>query len=320
MKIAIAGGNGFLGARVVKEFVDKGDSVNILTRTKGLRSNSDKISYYVGDLTNIDSLKPFLEGCDFVCNCAGEFTAIENMEMVNFTGLKNLFNTAREYNITKFMQVSSVGVYGFRRTGFVAENAALKGENAYENSKIQADKWLLNRVDNKGIVILRPSIIFGEDMKNTSLKSLVEVIRKTRFFFIGRKGAIANYIYVGNVAKAIVNICHLSMASKCKIYNISDSVSLERFVEIICEITGSQYPRFRMPKIIVIFIAYILDLISRLSGKTFPLTISRINALTSNALYKSDLLREDIELESMKTLEDSLYLTIKSWGLSKPEN
>ena len=74
MKIAIAGGTGFVGQRLVELLLEAGHTVKVLTRdpakaTLTPAENSELVAY---DPFSVDSWKTALTGCDGVVNLAGE--------------------------------------------------------------------------------------------------------------------------------------------------------------------------------------------------------------------------------------------------------
>ena len=71
MKIAITGGSGFIGRRLVNECVTKGFEVRALSRDRKLNINGAKIFY--GDLSDPDcDFSEFVKDIDILYHCAGE--------------------------------------------------------------------------------------------------------------------------------------------------------------------------------------------------------------------------------------------------------
>ena len=314
MRVAVTGGTGFVGGRIVKTLLNNGYSVNILTRQADEIYKSESVRYFRGDLKNIDVLSEFLRGCDVVCNCAGEFINESLMKDINYNSTKILYGLAVKSHVKRFIQMSSVGVYGFDNVGVIDESACTVAQNTYEKSKILADEWLLKQKEITEVFILRPSIIFGEEMKNNSLRQLVNVVTENRFFFIGKKTAVANYVYIQDVANITMALCNLENKFKSRIYNLSDSLEMREFIRIICSLTGTKFPDVYIPKIVAVFITLIGGGIAPLLGRRFPLTISRIKALTSQVCYKSKYLKEDFGGISDFSIENGLKLTLSSWG------
>ena len=71
LKIAISGGTGFIGKKLVQQHLKMGDEVHYLTRTDN-QPILDAIAI-IGDLNSTaDQLMPLLSNSDVFYHCAGE--------------------------------------------------------------------------------------------------------------------------------------------------------------------------------------------------------------------------------------------------------
>ena len=74
MRIAITGGTGFIGRRLVAAHFGRGDEVAVLTR-KTLASSKKGLSYIKGDLLDKQlDFSALVEKVDILYNCAGEIS------------------------------------------------------------------------------------------------------------------------------------------------------------------------------------------------------------------------------------------------------
>ena len=183
MKIAITGAKGFLGRHLVNRLLENGNLVSILTRDNTNNLKIKGLEVIIGDISEENSLEKLTENAEIVCNLAAERTNEDKMTSTNYLGTKLLFEQSLKSGVRSFIQLSSVGVYG-AVTGITNEEQKLAPLNEYEISKSLADQWLLENY-RKGInlIILRPSIIFGSDMKNNHLRELVNRIKTNSYFF-----------------------------------------------------------------------------------------------------------------------------------------
>jgi len=288
MKVAVTGGTGFVGRHLVLRCLREGWHVRVLSRSPRRFDEwpfYDQIEWHRGDVTDKESLSGFLDGVDVLYHCAGQLTDTQKMREVHLDGTSNLISMAAG-RIDHWVQLSSVGVYGPVSSGTVTEQTPLNPVGEYEITKAESDKLVL-RAANEGkftLSILRPSIIFGVDMVNRSLLSMIAMIERGFFFFIGRSGASANYIHVDNVVRALF-VCGVSDKARNKIFNLSDWMTIESFVETISKALGCATPRLRVPESIAHCVAYGLGWIPG-----FPLTESRVRALTGRAIYSSGLI------------------------------
>ena len=183
MIIAITGGTGFIGKLLLDKYLKQGHQVRLLSRyNKPERKN---VQYFLGDLSNPNlNFSDFVDGVDILYHCAGEINNQSLMHELHVNGTQRLVHAAKG-KIGRWVQLSSVGAYGIYRNGIITENSIEQPIEIYEQSKAQADRIVIN----SGIpfVILRPSIVFGGNMPNQSLRNLLHIIHKGLFFFMGKK-------------------------------------------------------------------------------------------------------------------------------------
>ena len=130
---------------------------------------------------------------------------------------------------------------------------------------------------------------------------MIRIIERGQFFFIGMPGASANYIHVDNVVNALIHCASLPQAAG-RIFNLSDYATLESFVEMIAQVLGRARPRVRIPE----QIARLISKIGIATTRRFPLTESRINAMTTRATYPIDLIQQTLGYRHKVTMEEGV--------------
>ena len=245
MIVAITGGTGFVGSGLVLRHLAMGDNVRLLSRRSIAKIGTIEISVsHRGDLTNMDfDLSSFVDGADILYHCAGEVISEPKMRLLHVLGTQKLIQTASG-RIGKWIQLSSVGAYGPQHGGVITEVTPPNPVGVYEKTKFASDNLVSKAIQENAFsgTILRPSNVFGISMNNQSIYHLIAMIKKGLFFFIGKPGASANYIYVDNIVEGLV-LCGEKSEGKGEIYNLSDYCSIEKFVSIIAENLGKPWPR-----------------------------------------------------------------------------
>ncbi|MBU0620435.1 MAG: NAD-dependent epimerase/dehydratase family protein [Gammaproteobacteria bacterium] len=297
--VAITGGTGFIGRHLAARHVALGDEVRYLTRTAEAPPLSGAIRQ-VGDLGGPeDELKRFVRGVDVLYHCAAELQDKSRMEETNVTGTRKLLRVAQG-EIGRWVQLSSTGLYGAVRNGEVREDAAIRPGNPYERSKAAADALVLEAAERSGLpcVLLRPSNVYGVDMSNRSLFQLIRMIDRGLFFFIGPRGATANYIHVENVVDALLHCANSTLPANARSYIVSDHCTLEELVRIIAMQLGKTGPQLRLPEAPLRVLAAACGWLPR-----FPLKPSRVDALTGRAIYRSDRIQAELGHRNNVSLE-----------------
>jgi len=242
--VCITGANGFIGRTLVENLIKKGGRIKILTRQKNQKF-STKVETFLGDLTDSNcAFEGFLKDADILVHCAGETKNEKKMSALHIDGTQALIlavknEISRSEKIFHWIQLSSCGAYGqpmkcnienFRE---ILETTETAPNNMYEITKTRSDE-LVVAASNSSLfyTILRPSNVIGPSMKPNSFHLLIRLIGSGFFFHIGKKDAIATYVHVDDVVKAIVLIA-TNPKSRNQIYNISSDC---KWVDLVKEI------------------------------------------------------------------------------------
>ncbi len=307
MIIAVTGGKGFIGSRLIDHLKLEGHQVRTLTRfPENLETD------FEGDLTDKNTdFSAFLDGAEVLIHCAGEIKDPLKMKSVHIDGTKNLIKAAKG-RIQHWVQLSSVGAYGTFRNAGVNEAFEDRPKGMYEVTKAESDKLVTEaaRAGHFTLSILRPTIVYGPLMRNQSLFGLIRAVKKGWFFFIGSRGSIANYVHIDNVVEALM-LSAVNRPETAATYIISDDMPLERFIGLISTALSVPPPRLRIPEFIARAGALLLNLIG-----VNVLTQGRIDALTSRVHYRSDKITHKLRYQKKKSHEDGVQEMVEVWFTS----
>jgi nucleoside-diphosphate-sugar epimerase len=296
--IAITGGTGFIGKHLIARHIALGDEVRYLTRKLPEQPIAGAIAI-IGDLMVVDDLYPLVKNADVLYHCAAELHDATKMQHTNVLGTQNLLTVARG-EVKRWVQLSSTGVYGSKPLQDVTEQTPINPSNDYEITKAAADDWVRLAMTEQALqgVILRPSNVYGVDMPNQSLFQLIRMIKRGLFFFIGKRGAIANYIHVDNVINALVLCGTATLPTNGQTYIVSDFRRLEEFVAIIATALAVPCPQKRLPESLVRLIAGLAAYLPR-----FPLSPSRVDALTYQHHYQTAKIEIELGYQHQISME-----------------
>ena len=183
MRVAVLGGSGFIGPRVMRGLVEHGHDVHcmdIAPDAPALDPLRDRIQITRGDITLMDDVVEALtlSKPDRVLNLAYALGASERdphpQVRLNILGMDNCFEAARMLDIRRVVYASSLAVYGPQRLHgdrAVTEADLRLGTGIYAVSKTfnehQAD-WY-NRAFDMAITGVRPANITGPDKVRGSM-------------------------------------------------------------------------------------------------------------------------------------------------------
>ena len=319
MLVCVTGARGFIGRHLVARLQETGGlRLRILSRTADSHDFPD-CQVHRFDLTKAgESLKSFLEDADVLVHCAGEIRDPSKMEALHVHGTGALLEAAsarRSERIKplRWVQLSSVSVYGPpSKPGLprvVSEDAELNPVGEYEQTKAAADRLILEVGRRGGIAptIIRPSIVFGADMPNPSLRQLAEVVRRGLFFYIGRRQAVATYVHVGDVAEVLEQAV-FNERMQNEVYNVSNDCSLEEMIGGMATGAGVRTPQVRLPEKPLRMLLRLLP-----GSLTGPLTTERLNALTSRTTYPCHKLAAHTGYKPTRPVPETLTAVVAEW-------
>jgi nucleoside-diphosphate-sugar epimerase len=305
--VGVTGGTGFVGRRLVEQLVARGDRVRILSR-QGTGPSPPAAERFRGDLCGApDELARFVGGLDILYHCAGETRDEARMRATNVDGTRNLLAAAAG-RIGRWVQLSSVGAYGSPRSRIVREDAPARPAGEYEVTKTEADEAVIGRSTAHRFThaVVRPCKIMGIGMRDRSLYALFPLVERGLFFYVGKPGALLNYVHVDDVARALVLAG--STGSAAGIFNVARQITVEEFTGTIAQALGVRPPRIRLPEAPTRALA---ALTTWLPGN--PLTAGRVDGLTSSAVYASDRIRAELGFEFSVSIQDGLRELVADW-------
>ena len=296
--VLVTGASGFIGAALVPRLQRAGCRVTALTRQTARRFPPG-VSVKGGDLISGAGIDlGLLAGIDVIFHCAGELTRLELMRPLHVGGTARLLESARAQSgrgPLHWVQLSSVGAYGpAARAGHdrtVDESTPERPSGEYEVTKTESD-GLVTQAARDGWIsrsTLRPSNVIGADMPNNSLRQAIAMIGRRWFFHIGRAGAVANYVHVDDVSRALIE-CGRHPSARGATFNISSDCDWEALAAHIADTCGVRRPLVRLPESMVRAAAAIVGAVA-----TSPLTASRIDALVSRTRYPMARIAETLD-------------------------
>lgn len=310
MKIAIIGGDGFIGTRLVK-FLEQ-LNYDFTVYDKNIDVNEKKSKYL--DVENKDSLLE-IDGADVIINLAAlhhdNILPVSRYDDVNVQGSINICNAARKYGIKKIIFTSSVAVYGFS-TGNTDESGAHNYFNDYGRTKHLAEKvfidWQKENLD-RTIVIIRPTVVFGEGNRG-NVYNLLNQIASGKFFMIGNGKNKKSMAYVENVAAFLEY--SLSFNPGIHIYNYIDKPDLDMNT-LVSKVRNILFTKnnvgIRLPALLGVAIGYLADVVAKILGKNFPISSIRIKKFLGTTQFRSSISKTNFV--PPVSLEEGLKRTLR---------
>lgn len=290
-KIYVIGGSGFIGSVFCQRLsVNQNIDFQIV----------DKIGSYLfpNKCLIADIRHPILlddaSDCTAIVNLAAEHRddvrPFSLYDEVNVDGARNICDFAQTKGVNKIIFTSSVAVYGFAPLG-TNESGAIIPFNDYGRTKWEAEqvykKWQLEDPKNRTLVVIRPTVVFGERNRG-NVFNLLGQIASGKFVMVGDGLNRKSMAYVENIAAFLEY--SLDFKPGVYIYNYIDKpdFTMNNLVGHVNKLLGrSSEIKFRLPFSLGLLIGSGFDLVAKISGKKFPISAIRVKKFCANSVYES---------------------------------
>ncbi len=296
MKISITGASGFIGKLLLKQLSSTQHAVSILTRKEA--DAGPGVSCIRGDLLKEDAaLHAFADGSDVILHCAGEIKDESLMQQLHVDGTRHLLRAVsasikQHGKPVHWVQLSSVGAYGLDGAGSqsgrtITEDSQEQPVGMYEVTKTASDQLVREFAAQEPLfsyTIVRPTIVIGSNMPNQSFHAMARMIKRGAFFRIGRRQAIATYVLVDDVVRALLQ-CISDRRAHGKVFIVANDCPLDQVIDALALAMQVAAPKLILPEAP-------LRLLVKLTAPwlKLPLTTARIDALTRKTHYSSSLI------------------------------
>lgn len=312
MRILITGVHGFVGTNLVKELSRKHSifGLDIVNPIKeGVR-----FTYKWEDL---DTEK--MPEVDAIIHLAGKAhdTKNEAAAEVYFKVNRDLTIKIFDYflaheNIKKFVFFSTAKAAADRVEGVLTEDVVPSPVGPYGESKIEAEKYLLSKMEevrskSKDVYIFRPCMIHGPGNKG-NLNLLYGVVKKGIPWPLGAFENRRTFTSIENICFAVNGV--LTKDVESGVYNMGDdeALSTNELIEEICKSLGKKAHIWRLPKGLMTGLAKLGGILH------LPLNPERLQKLTENYVSSNAKIKKALGVEEMPVnAREGLKRTLESF-------
>jgi dihydroflavonol-4-reductase len=266
-QILITGATGFIGRRLTRDLVERGDRVRILARSRGKAHDlfGDHVEAVIGDVCDPASLETACRGIGTIYHIAGlyRFGLRHRRELwrANVEGTENLLRSAAAAGVDKMVHLSSGGV--LRKSGLVDPvdpTASFLDENdfpaeasrfcSYKSSKWHAEGQVLAWA-RRGlpVVIASTTCPIGRgDETPTPTGQIIRDFLQRRFPFYCRTGL--NFIGVGDLSRGLQLAAESGRVGERYLLS-GENLWLKEFLDLLACRTGLPAPRLCLPNALI---------------------------------------------------------------------
>jgi GlcNAc-P-P-Und epimerase len=247
--VLVTGASGLIGRAVLFDLQSRNSydiraQVRNVTKARadvGHSVDLSKIHMQEGDFARMleRDLQALTRDVKTVIHCAGlahrPEAPYQEYEVNNVRATQLLAEAAAANSAQTFVFLSSSAVYGPGPFERVEESAPLNAKTPYAVSKVTSENWLQSFKGIPNIIILRPSLVFGEGDRG-NLLSLIREVKSSRYRHVGAASTGKSVIYSRDLARAIA-LCLEKLPTGLHLLNVAnpEPVSMKDLAEEIAK-------------------------------------------------------------------------------------
>lgn len=287
MEVLVTGATGFIGSFVAEYFLSNGFKVRCTIRkTSNLRWVENKNYHLVEtDFESPENLRKAVEGVDYIVHVAGTIAAKDYNGYLkgNRDATFNLLKAAEMYNpnIKKFVFCSSQTAVGPAKSLSepVDETTECHPITSYGQSKLEAEKEVLNFKDVFPITIVRLPAIYGP--RDTALVDMFRLVHKGIAPLIGFKEKYLSLLHCNDAVEGLY-LATLSNKSSGEIFFLSSEThySWSYLIDCMIKAVGRKAVKLRIPNSFVYAAGFVSEKIGQFFGKTPVFNVEKARDFT----------------------------------------
>lgn len=285
MLSVVTGGNGFVGASLVRALLDRGDRVRVVDKRTTESLVGLDVEQMQIDVRDADSLEKAFAGADTVFHLAAVISIVGDptgeVQSINVDGPRNAGRAALTCGVKRFVHCSSVHAFDLEYCGPELTETAVRATGlhapAYDRSKNAGESQVRAAiVQGLDAVIVNPSGIIGPNDYGPSRLGELLVQMRDRTLPVNIRGAF-DFVDVRDVVGGMLAAERSGRTGENYLLS-GHRLSMHEVAELAEKITGVEGPRISMPISIITGLA---PLFLRLTpeGETPLITPDSVHAL-----------------------------------------
>lgn len=317
-KILITGGTGFLGAHLVRQFLDAGArNLRVMASSVPVWMTDAGVEPFAGSVTSREDVAAAAKNVEAIYHLAGKvsfsYEGAAQMNKIHVEGTRLLCEAAKENKVKNFILASSSGTSAITEDGAIVDETypqpvEILTKWAYYASKYYQEKTALQIFKDKGerLVILNPSLLLGAgDERLSSTKVVLDFMAKK--LPITPSGGL-NFVDARDAANAFLNALDRGKHGERYLLGAVNWTFKEFFARLE-RLTGVSAPVLKVPKKVAVFGANFIDSIYKNWNKTTPFEASEVEMGEYFWYFDSGKAQEELNFttrDPAETLQDTV--------------
>jgi len=298
---------------VARALIASGYRVRALVRPTSPRINLDLAGLQIveADMRDDRAVAQAVAGARYVFHVAADYRlwARDPSEIIrnNVDGTRAVLRAARAAGVERIVYTSSVATLKLDPDGRPADESVMLSEDraigAYKRSKVAAESLALQMASSEGlpVVIVNPSTPIGpRDVRPTPTGRIIVEAASGRMPAFVDTGL--NLVHVDDVAEGhLLALRHGKIGQRYILGG--EDVTLARMLQIIAELIGRAAPRVRLPRRAVYPVAFVSELIARVTGREPFATLDGLRMAKYRMYFTSAKARSELGYSSRPVVD-----------------
>ena len=319
MKVALTGGTGYTGSRLLSRLVGRGDTVTALARAGASRPQAGGgVEWVEGDLGDPAALARLVEGPDAVVHVAAVYRTAGHPDAyyrdVNVGGTERLLEAAARQGVRRFVHTSTVGVHGHVDHPPADETAPMSPGDIYQETKAEGERLALELGRKRGVpvAVIRPGAIYGPGERR--LLKLFRAIARGRYAIVGDGRAFYHPVYVDDLLDGYLLLLERPEAvGEPFIIAGPRYVSQRELAAIIARHTGGRVLPFRVPAWPLQALGTLVEAVCVPFGIEPPLHRRRVDFWVKSRAFSIEKARRLLGYAPKVDLDEGVARTVASY-------
>ena len=318
-RMLITGGTGFLGAHIVRQFLDAGEkNLKVMASHVPEWMKDAGIEAIEGSVTNCDDLKRACKDVSAIFHLAGKVSRDNEdaaaMNKIHVEGTRLLCEAAKEAGVTTMVLASSSGTIAVSEDEQVFDETFPQPVDVFSRWAYYASKYYQERTaienftgDGQRLVILNPSLLLGpDDERLSSTKPVLDFLARRIPY---SPGAGLNFVDARDAAAMFISALEKGKHQEKYLLGAAN-MTFEQFFGRLERLSGVSGPKLRVPKRLAVAGSTLINSVFKNWNRTSPVAPNEVDQAECFWYFDSSKARNELGFaprDPQETLQDTIH-------------